>query len=306
MSSQPVIHVSAIRKTYGRTVAVDEASFEVYEGEIFGLIGPNGAGKTTTMECVEGLRRPDRGAISVLGLDPARQVYALQDRIGVQLQEAQLQKRIKVREAVGLWATLYRKPLDGDRLLDQLGLTDKRNAWFMTLSGGQKQRLFIALALINDPELVFLDELTTGLDPQARRAIWELVRGIRARGKTVLLTTHLMEEAERLCDRVAIIDHGQIIDIAAPEELVQRHCPERTVIVATDDQLGNERFRAIPQVESVTSQDGRFTIRGRGDELVTSVIQCLAEHRMHVTDFRTERATLEDVFLKLTGHSIRN
>jgi len=306
MLPQPVIHVSAIRKTYGRTVAVDEVSFEVRQGEIFGLIGPNGAGKTTTMECVEGLRRPDGGTISVLGLDPARQVYALQDRIGVQLQEAQLQKRIKVREAVSLWASLYPKPVDGDRLLEQLGLTDKRNAWFMTLSGGQKQRLFIALALINDPELVFLDELTTGLDPQARRAIWELVRGIRSRGKTVFLTTHLMEEAERLCDRVAIIDHGRIIDIDTPEALVLRHCPERTVVVATDDQLGEERFRMIPQVESVTSHDGRFTIRGRGDELVTRVIQCLAEHRMQVTDFRTERSTLEDVFLKLTGHSIRN
>jgi ABC-2 type transport system ATP-binding protein len=306
MPSQPVIHVSAIRKTYGRTVAVDEASFEVYEGEIFGLIGPNGAGKTTTMECVEGLRKPDRGAISVLGLDPARQVYALQDRIGVQLQEAQLQKRIKVREAVGLWASLYRNPVDGERLLEQLGLTDKRNAWFMTLSGGQKQRLFIALALINDPELVFLDELTTGLDPQARRAIWDLVRGIRARGKTVFLTTHLMEEAERLCDRVAIIDHGRIIDIATPEELIRRHCPEQTVVVVTDDRSGDERFRTIPDVESVTSQDGRFTIRGRGDDLVTRVIHCLADHRMQVTDFRTERSTLEDVFLKLTGHSIRN
>jgi ABC-2 type transport system ATP-binding protein len=306
MPSQPVITVSAIRKTYGRTVAVDEASFEVYEGEIFGLIGPNGAGKTTTMECVEGLRRPDRGAISVLGLDPARQVYALQDRIGVQLQEAQLQKRIKVREAVGLWASLYRKRLDGDRLLEQLGLTDKRNAWFMTLSGGQKQRLFIALALINDPELVFLDELTTGLDPQARRAIWDLVRSIRARGKTVFLTTHLMEEAERLCDRVAIIDHGRIIDIATPDELIRRHCPEQTVVVVTDDHSSDERFRMIPNVESVTGQDGRFTIRGRGDDLVTHVIQCLADHRVQVTDFRTERSTLEDVFLKLTGHSIRN
>ena len=306
MPTQPVIHVSAIRKTYGRTVAVDEASFEVHEGEIFGLIGPNGAGKTTTMECVEGLRKPDRGIISVLGLDPARQVYALQDRIGVQLQEAQLQKRIKVREAVGLWASLYRNPLDGDRLLEQLGLTEKRNAWFMTLSGGQKQRLFIALALINDPELVFLDELTTGLDPQARRAIWELVRGIRARGKTVFLTTHLMEEAERLCDRVAIIDHGRIIDIATPEELIRRHSPEQTVVVVTDDRSGEERFRLIPQVESVSSQDGRLTIRGRGEDLVTRVIQCLAEHRMQVTDFRTERSTLEDVFLKLTGHSIRN
>src|SRR5579863_5975364 len=208
-----VIQVAGIRKTYGATVAVADVSFEVYEGEIFGLIGPNGAGKTTTMECVEGVRRPDSGAISILGLDPVRDVYALQNRMGVQLQEAQLQKRIKVWEAVDLWASLYAKSVDGDRLLDQLGLASKRNAWFMTLSGGQKQRLFIALALINDPEVVFLDELTTGLDPQARRAIWELVRGIRDRGKTVLMTTHLMEEAERLCDRVAIIEHGKIIDI---------------------------------------------------------------------------------------------
>ena len=222
MTPPPVIHVASVRKTYGRTVAVDEISFDVQPGEIFGLIGPNGAGKTTTMECVEGLRAPDQGVILVLGLNPRRHRYALQERIGVQLQEAQLQKRIKVWEAVGLWASLYRKPVDGDRLIEQLGLGEKRNAWFMTLSGGQKQRLFIALALINDPELVFLDELTTGLDPQARRAIWDLVRGIRQRGKTVFLTTHLMEEAERLCDRVAIIDHGRIIDIGTPAELVQQ------------------------------------------------------------------------------------
>ncbi len=216
---QPAIHVDAIRKTYGATVAVDNVSFDVQSGEIFGLIGPNGAGKTTTMECVEGLRTPDRGVVSVLGLNPTRDVYSLQQRIGVQLQQAQLQKRIKVREAVAFWASLYRKPANGDLLIEQLGLSDKRNAWFMTLSGGQKQRLFIALALINDPELVFLDELTTGLDPQARRAIWELVRGIRQRGKTVFLTTHLMEEAERLCDRVAIIDHGRIIDVGPPATL---------------------------------------------------------------------------------------
>jgi ABC-2 type transport system ATP-binding protein len=305
-ASEPVIHVSGIRKAYDRTVAVDDVSFDVRQGEIFGLIGPNGAGKTTTLECVEGLRRPDRGTISVLGLNPVRDAYALQNRIGVQLQEAQLQKRIKVREAVGLWASLYRNPVDGDRLLEQLGLSDKRNAWFMTLSGGQKQRLFIALALINDPELVFLDELTTGLDPQARRAIWDLVRGIRQRGKTVLLTTHLMEEAERLCDRVAIIDRGRIIDIDTPEALVRRHCPERTVVVASDDAAAHEHFRAIPRVESVTVQERRFTIRGSGDDLVTQVVHCLADHRIRVMDFRTELPTLEDVFLKLTGHSIRD
>ncbi len=286
--NHPVIQVSGVRKTYGRTVAVDEVSFEVNDGEIFGLIGPNGAGKTTTMECIEGLRTPDRGAISVLGLDPFRDVYKLQDRIGVQLQQAQLQKRIKVWEAVDLWASLYRKKgADGERLLEQLGLADKRNAWFMTLSGGQKQRLFIVLALINDPEVVFLDELTTGLDPQARRAIWELVRGIREHGKTVFLTTHLMEEAERLCDRVAIIEHGRIIDIDTPEKLVDRHCPERSVIVATDDPIAEERFRAIPRVESVTCNDSRFTIRGRGDDFVTEVIHCLSDNRIRVTDFRT-------------------
>jgi len=301
-----VIQVSGVRKTYGKTVAVDEVSFEVNDGEIFGLIGPNGAGKTTTMECIEGLRTPDRGSISVLGLDPFRQVYKLQDRIGVQLQQAQLQKRIKVWEAVDLWASLYqKKATDGERLLEQLGLTDKRNAWFMNLSGGQKQRLFIALALINDPEVVFLDELTTGLDPQARRAIWDLVRGIRERGKTVFLTTHLMEEAERLCDRVAIIEHGRIIDMDSPDKLVNRHCPERTVVLTTNDPAAEERFRAIPGVEAVNCADFRFTIRGRGDDLVSEVIHCLSENRIRVTDFRTILPNLEDVFLKLTGHSIR-
>ena len=304
---RPVIQVSGVRKTYGPTVAVDEVSFEVNDGEIFGLIGPNGAGKTTTMECIEGLRTPDRGTISVLGLDPFRHVYKLQERIGVQLQQAQLQKRIKVWEAVDLWASLYqKKAIDGEHLLEQLGLADKRNAWFMNLSGGQKQRLFIALALINDPEVVFLDELTTGLDPQSRRAIWDLVRGIRERGKTVFLTTHLMEEAERLCDRVAIIEHGRIIDIDTPERLVDRHCPERTVVLATDDPIAEERFRAIPGVEAVICNDSRFTIRGRGDDLVTEVIHCLSENRIRVTDFRTILPNLEDVFLKLTGHSIRD
>jgi len=274
---RPVIQVLKVRKAYGQTVAVDEVSFEVDDGEIFGLIGPNGAGKTTTMECIEGLRRPDQGTISVLDLNPIRDVYKLQNRIGVQLQQAQLQKRIKVWEAVDLWASLYqRKGTDGEHLLAQLGLSDKRDAWFMNLSGGQKQRLFIALALINDPEVVFLDELTTGLDPQSRRAIWELVRGIRERGKTVFLTTHLMEEAERLCDRVAIIEHGRIIDIDRPESLINRHCPERTVVLATENPVAGERFGTIPGLESVVCSGSQFTIRGRGDDLVTEVIHCLS------------------------------
>jgi ABC-2 type transport system ATP-binding protein len=306
-TTHPVIRVSGVRKTYGTTVAVDDVSFDVNDGEIFGLIGPNGAGKTTTMECIEGLRRPDRGAISVLGMDPVRDVYQLQDRIGVQLQQAQLQKRIKVWEAVDLWASLYKKKtVDANRLLDQLGLTEKRNSWFMNLSGGQKQRLFIALALINDPEVVFLDELTTGLDPQARRAIWDLVRGIRERGKTVFLTTHLMEEAERLCDRVAIIEHGRIIDIDSPENLVKRHCPERSVVLATQHPSAAEHFRAIPHVQEVVGNELHLTIRGCGDNLVTDVIRCLSANQIAVSDFRTVLPNLEDVFLKLTGHSIRD
>jgi ABC-2 type transport system ATP-binding protein len=301
-----VVRVSGIRKTYGETVAVDDVSFDVREGEIFGLIGPNGAGKTTTMECVEGLRKPDRGTISVLSLDPRRDARALQNRVGVQLQQAQLQKRIKVWEAVDLWASLYPRAMNGDALLERLGLADKRHAWFMTLSGGQKQRLFIALALIHDPEVVLLDELTTGLDPQARRAIWDMVRGIRERGKTVLLTTHLMEEAERLCDRVAIIERGRVIDIGTPGDLVRRHCPEQMVSVSTADPEARSSFAGITGLVSVEQDGSRFTLRGRSEDFVTDVIHCISEHRMSVTEFRSERSNLEDVFLKLTGHSIRD
>jgi ABC-2 type transport system ATP-binding protein len=206
---------------------------------------------------------------------------------------------------MALWSSLYPKPVDGARLLEQLGLGGKGAAWFMTLSGGQKQRLFIALALINDPELVFLDELTTGLDPQARRAIWDLVRGIRDRGKTVFLTTHLMEEAERLCDRVAIIDHGRVVDIDSPAGLVDRHCPQRTVELETADPDAAERLERVPGAESVARDGTRITIQGRSVEVMTGVIRCLAEHRILVTGFRTVVPTLEDVFLKLTGHSVR-
>jgi len=306
MPTPPAIHVNGLRKVYGRTVAVHDVSFDVQTGEIFGLIGPNGAGKTTTMECVEGLRSTDGGRISVLGMDPRRDAHALQLRIGVQLQAAQLQKRIKVREAVAFWASLYPKPADGDRLIEQLGLADKRDDWFMTLSGGQKQRLFIALALINDPQLVFLDELTTGLDPQARRAIWDLVRGIRDRGTTVFLTTHLMEEAEKLCDRVAIIDHGRIVDVGSPAELVRRHCPERTVVLVTDDPDAVGRFGATRQVESISRNGHELSLHGRGDDFVGDVIRFVADNGVRVIDFRTETPTLEDVFLRLTGHAIRD
>jgi ABC-2 type transport system ATP-binding protein len=310
VDKRPVITVSNLVKRYGHTVAVNDVSLEVFEGEIFGLIGPNGAGKTTTMECVQGHRVPDTGTISVLGLDPRRDSAALRQRIGVQHQEAHLQKRIKVWEAVDLWQSLYTRVVDSDALLTRLGLEAKRDAWFMTLSGGQKQRLFIALALIHEPEVVFLDELTTGLDPQARRAIWGLVTGIRERGTTVFLTTHLMEEAERLCDRVAIIEHGRLVEMGSPEELVEKHCPERTVVFTTDDANIAERTQAmgidVAAVERAQGNASTFTVRGEGDDFVTDVINCVAREGIRVRGFRTEIPTLEDVFLKLTGHGIRD
>ena len=305
MPARSVIQVSGLTKHYGTMTALSDVAIDVRDGEIFGLIGPNGAGKTTAMECIEGLRVPDAGRIAVLGLDPLRDVAALQRRIGVQLQEAQLQKRIKVREALALWSAVYGTKLDGLVLLEQLGIAGKANAWFMTLSGGQKQRLFIALALIHDPELVFLDELTTGLDPQARRAIWDLVRGIRDRGKTVFLTTHLMEEAERLCDRVAIIDHGRIVDVDSPDELVRRHCPERTIVIDTVDERAIDALGRVAGIDSAGRNNGQIVLRARSVDVMTGVFRCLADQQIPVTDFRTFVPTLEDVFLKLTGHSVR-
>src|SRR4030042_4120052 len=216
-----IVQVEGLRKVYGATVAVDDVSFEVRQGEIFGMVGPNGAGKTTTIECLEGLRKPDQGIVRVLGMDPQRDGQILRERTGTQLQQSNLPERMRVWEALDLYASFYSKAADWKVLLAQLGLEEKRNAPFAKLSGGQKQRLFIALALLPDPELIFLDELTTGLDPQARHAIWDLVRGVRTRGKTVLMTTHFMEEAERLCDRVAILDHGRIGALDTPPAFIR-------------------------------------------------------------------------------------
>lgn len=306
MNSSTVVQVQNLRKTYGRTVAVDDLSFEVLEGEIFGLIGPNGAGKTTTMECATGLRRLDQGTISVLSRDPWKDSQELQNHVGVQLQEAHLQKRIKVWEAVDLWAALYPRTVDIDGLLGRLGLAEKRDAWFMTLSGGQKQRLFIALALIHDPQLVFLDELTTGLDPQSRRAIWSVITRIRDQGKTVVLTTHLMEEAERLCDRVAIIEHGKVIDMDTPSALVKKHCPQRTVIFSSDWTGDAADFSSVTGLTNTSHQDDTYTLTGLGDEFVTQIIHFISERAIRISDFRTELPTLEDVFLELTGRTIRD
>lgn len=215
-----VIQVNGLRKTYGATVAVEDISFKVRRGEIFGLVGPNGAGKTTTIECLTGMRKPDSGTAEVLGLDPVKGGDALRRRIGVQLQQAALPDRLKVREALELYSSFYDSLADWRELMDRWGLSEKRDTVFSKLSGGQQQRLFVALALLNDPEVVFLDELTSGLDPQARRASWDLVRGIREAGKTVVLVTHFMDEAEMLCDRVAVVDRGRLVALDTPEALI--------------------------------------------------------------------------------------
>ncbi len=300
-----VIEVRDLVKQYPDVTAVDGVSFEIREGEIFGMVGPNGAGKTTTIECIEGLRSPDAGNVQVLGLDPQRDGYQLREQIGMQLQESALPYRIKVWEAMDMFASFYARSVDWHPLLEQLGLAEKHNASFATLSGGQKQRLFIALALINDPDLVFLDELTTGLDPQARRAMWELVRGIREQGKTVFLTTHFMEEAERLCDRVAIMDHGKIVALDTPENLIRSLGSENRVVFSVAERFDERGLQTLPVVVRVERVGERVVVYGRGDGLVSGVVNALEAGGVRFKDLRTEQPSLEDVFLTLTGREMR-
>jgi len=299
------IEVSDLRKFYGSVRAVDGITFEVQEGEIFGMVGPNGAGKTTAIECIEGLRRPDGGGATVLGMDPQRDGYELRERIGVQLQEASLSNRIKVWEALDLFAAFYRRSVDWPPLLEQLGLAEKRNGSFGKLSGGQKQRLFIALALLNDPDLVFLDELTTGLDPQARRAVWDLVRSIRERGKSVFLTTHFMEEAERLCDRVAIMDQGRIVALDTPENLIESLGVENRVVFSVNGRFDEESLGAVHSVTRVERVGERVVVYGQGERFVGRVVNGLESAGIRFRNLRTEQPTLEDVFLALTGRQMR-
>ena len=301
-----VIVLDNLRKSYGNLRAVDGVSFEVRRGEIFGMVGPNGAGKTTTIECLEGLRRPSAGSARVLDLDPQRDGYELRERIGVQLQQSALPDRLKVREVLDLFSAFYRRPVAWRPILEELGLGGKVNAPFAKLSGGQKQRLFIALALVNDPEIVFLDELTTGLDPQARRAMWDLVKNIRQREKTVFLTTHYMEEAEELCDRVAVIDHGRIVALDTPRNLIASIGAEHRVVFSADDPLDIDIFRKIEGVSRVERAGTRVAIFGRDDELVVRVVMALAAAKIRFRDLRTEQPNLEDVFLSLTGKEMRD
>lgn len=304
--NKKVIEVKNLRKTYGSVVAVDEISFEVYEGEIFGMVGPNGAGKTTTVECVEGLRKPDNGQLKVLGLDPQNDGYSLRNRIGVQLQETALQDHLRVWEALDLFASFYSNPVDWQSLLEKMNLAEKRNAAFNKLSGGQKQRLFIALSLVNNPELVFFDELTTGLDPQARRNMWDLVRDIQKQGKTVVLTTHFMEEAERLCDRVAIVDQGRIVALDTPENLIRDLGAENRVVFTLNGEFEAEKLNELPSVSRVEQNGDRCQVYGNDERLVVDIVNTLSKNGYPFRDLRTEQATLEDVFLTLTGKKIRN
>jgi len=306
MAKDGVIQVEHLRKTYGSLVAVDDVTLEVFEGEIFGMVGPNGAGKTTTIECIEGLRHRDGGRVEVLGLDPERDGYQLRAHIGIQLQESTLQSRLRVWEALDLFSSLYPRTVDWRALAEQLGLADKLRAPFAKLSGGQKQRLFIALALINDPELVFLDELTTGLDPQARHAMWDLVRDVRAGGKTVFLTTHFMEEAERLCDRVAIVDHGRIVALDSPENLIRSLGAENRVVFTVDGGFNPAELSAVPGVSRVERIGERIVVYGRDDRLVVGVVNALTSNGCHFRDLRTEQPNLEDVFLAVTGREMRD
>ena len=301
-----VVRVEELRKTYGPIAAVDGISFEVYEGEIFGVVGPNGAGKTTALECIEGLRRPDSGRIEVLGLDHRRDEYELRERIGVQLQESALNARIKVWEALDLFAAFYRHSVPWRPLLNQLGLTEKMNAPFGKLSGGQKQRLFIALSLVNDPELVFLDELTTGLDPHARRSMWELLLDIRKRGKTIILSTHFMEEAERLCDRVAIIDRGHVVALDSPKNLVRGLGGDSRLSFEVEGVCDVGLLNDLSSVTRVEAKGERFTVFGSGSEMAAEVTGSLATNGVRFRDLKTEQATLEDVFLALTGREMRD
>ena len=296
----PVIEVCNVHKRYGETVAVDDVSFTVEAGEIFGILGPNGAGKTTTVECIDGLRTPDRGTVRVLGLDPQRDRAELRQRVGVQLQDSQLPEKIKVAEALDLYSSFYRTPADWRALLADLRLTEKQDTTFRKLSGGQKQRLSIALALVGSPQIAILDELTTGLDPQARRDTWQLIEQIRDRGVTVLLVTHFMAEAERLCDRVALIDSGRVVALDTPAGLVSRTSSEQRVRFRPSAPLPDHLLTDLPEVSGVAHRGAQVLVTGTGN-LLAAVTAVLARHQIVAADLRVEQASLDDAFVALTG-----
>ena len=302
-----IITVDNLRKHYGDVKAVDGITFEVQEGEIFGFLGPNGAGKTTTIEMIEGYKTPDSGSVTALGLDPRKDGYELKERIGIMLQETSLYPDLRVGELLRLFASYYRRPVDPDALLEMIGLEEKRRAFVRELSGGQRQRVVFILTLINDPELLFLDEPTAGLDPQSRRAIWEWIRLAREKGKTVFLTTHYIEEAEDLCDRVAIIDHGKIIALDTPRRLMADLAIEQRIEFAIEGTLSTARLESIPGVSKALDEgQGVFTIYApEAQPALKSLITLTETNGFTLRGLTVEGATLEDVFIQLTGRRIR-
>lgn len=300
-----IIEVSGLVKRYGAKTAVDGVSFAVEQGEIFGILGPNGAGKTTTVECVVGLRTQDAGTIRVAGLDPVTDAVELKELVGVQLQESKLPEKLTVGEALDLFSSFYRAPADWRELVETLGLTDKVNTQFRRLSGGQQQRLSIALALLGNPRIAVLDELTTGLDPQARRDTWDLIERIRDRGVTVVLVTHFMEEAERLCDRLAVIDGGRVVAIDSPAGLVSTVDNTQRIRFRPSAPLDHALLTVLPEVESVTEAGRQLVVTGSGN-LLHAVTSVLARNQIVAADLRVEQTTLDDAFVALTGRKIEN
>jgi len=299
----PALVVEHLRKTYPGTVAVDDVSFTVEGGEIFGILGPNGAGKTTTVECAIGLQTPDSGTIRVMGFDPhvdRAQVHAI---VGAQLQASALQPKLRVVEILDLYRSFYRDPADVGELLDALGLREKRSAFYKSLSGGQKQRLSLALALVGRPKIAILDEMTTGLDPQARRDTWELIEGVRDRGVTVVLVTHYMDEAERLCDRVALIDRGRVVAIDSPAALAERAGGGKRVRFVPSAPFDDRLLTGLPEVTGLERLGRRVLVKGTRD-LVSAVILTLATAGVTANEVDVQSATLEDAFVKLTGRHL--
>jgi ABC-2 type transport system ATP-binding protein len=303
---RPVIEVRNLRKNYGDLAAVDGITFDVSAGEVFGLLGPNGAGKTTTVEMLEGLRAPDGGTVQVLGFDAAHQADHIKQRIGVQLQTAALYPFLTVTEVLELFASFYAHSVPASQLIAAVDLEDRRHTQTRHLSGGQRQRLSVALALVNDPELVFLDEPTTGMDPQARRSLWDLIIRLRERGTSVLLTTHYMEEAEQLCDHVAVMDHGHILEMGTVDELVSRRFHERAVKFDAIPGLGAAELGRLPDVKRVVDEDGESVIYTSDVAATIAALLDLTESLgKEPKNLGIRKATLEDVFLDLTGHALR-
>ena len=300
-----VIDVTGLTKRYGAQAVVDGISFHVEAGEIFGILGPNGAGKTTAVECLEGLRKRDGGQVRILGLDPLNDRHQLHQRIGVQLQESQLQDKLKVREALELYASFYPNPADWHELLDRWGLTGKADTRFSKLSGGQKQRLFIALALIGNPEVVFLDELTSGLDPGARHATWDLIRKVRDQGVTVVLVSHFMDEVEELCDRVAILERGRIAALDTPAGLVDHAGGEYRMRFRPMAPLDEQSLTALPGVTAASRHNAQVTVTGTGD-FASTVTAELARRQVLVADLRIEGRSLDSAYVALTGQSMES